>query len=59
MIPDEIFFNTIVSNHFSNLVVNDNKRFIEMCGFHARIITKNDKLDGYLFARKVNLEYLD
>lgn len=58
-IPDEIVFNTIVMNHFPELVANSNKRFIEMYNIHPRYITKNDKLDGYLFARKVNLEYLD
>lgn len=30
-----------------------------MQGVHARYLTKKDNLDGYLFARKVNLEYFN
>ena len=58
-IADEIVFNTIVMNHFENLIINDSKRFIDWYGVHPRYITKEDNLDGYLFARKVNLDYFN
>jgi hypothetical protein len=30
-----------------------------MEGIHPRFITKDDNLNGYLFARKVNLDYFN
>jgi hypothetical protein len=44
-------------NHFESLIINDSKRFIDWYGVHPRFITKDDNLNGYLFARKVNLDY--
>lgn len=59
LVPDECVFQTIVSINFPELIIKDNKRFIQMEGIHPRYLTKKDNLDGYLFARKVNLEYFN
>lgn len=57
LVPDEYIFQTYIHENFPELIVDDNKRFIIMEGIHPRFITKDDDLNGYLFARKVNLDY--
>jgi hypothetical protein len=57
--PDEYVIQTEIFKKFPDIIIRDNKRFIEMDGVHARQITKEDNLEGYLFARKVNLDYFN
>jgi hypothetical protein len=63
LIPDEIFFQTILMNSpLRSKVVNDNKRYIDFAtkDAHPKILTKDDlgnmKKSGKLFARKFNLD---
>ena len=60
LLPDECFPHTILVNHSVFRFVNDNRRYVNMCGArrgHPKILTEDDipKFAGqrYVFARKI------